>query len=166
MTESLLERIRAGRLPMRSRSYFILRASAVVFVAILALVLSIFLFNLVLFVLFTGGRAPLLAHGTNGLLVFIRFFPWWVLLADVLLLALLRSLLRQYSFGYRSPTLFFFFGLAVVVGSFGFILYHHTDVNERIEHAAHRGHLPPPVGSFYDDARRTLPDPDAPASSQ
>jgi hypothetical protein len=166
ISQSVLERIRAGRISMHSRTYFVLRAATIIFVAILAFVFSIFLFNLVLFILFTGGRAPLLAHGANGFLIFIQFFPWWMLLADILLLALLRNLLRQYSFGYRSPTLYLVFGMLVLVGSLGFILYHHTDVNERIEHAAHRGHLPPPVRAFYDDARRTLPDPDAPIGPQ
>jgi hypothetical protein len=46
----------------------------------------------------------------------------------------------------------------VVIGAFGFVIYEHTDVNERIEHAAHHGHLPTPVGSFYDDARQQPPD--------
>ncbi len=160
ISKNVLDRIHAGRVSMHSRSYFVLRAATVIFVAIFALVLSIFLFNLVLFVLFTGGRAPLLTHGTNGFLFFVRFFPWWILLADILLLVLLRSLVRQYSFSYRRPTLYVVFTILVVVGSLGFLLYHHTDVNERIEHEAHRGRLPPPIRAFYDDARRVLPDPD------
>jgi hypothetical protein len=158
--EGLLARIREGKVSMHSRTYFILRAAFVVLVGILAFVLSVFLFNLVLFTLFTGGRALLLTHGMRGFLIFIQFFPWWVLLADILLLVALRSLLRQYSFGYRSPTLYFVFALMVVIGSMGFIIYERTNVNERLEHAAHEGRFLSPVRAFYDDARRTLPDPD------
>lgn len=152
-----LTRIREGAVHMRSKNYFYLKLAVVAAIASLALLVSIFIFNFILFSIFAEHRAPLLGYGPPGYLVFLQMFPWPLLIVDVLLLIGLRMLLRRFEFGYRSPTLYLLFGVLVVVGALGFVLYEHTDVNDRIEREAHKGHFPTPVKDFFDDAHRPAP---------
>lgn len=153
-----MTRIREGSVHMRTREYFYLEVFATSMVAVLVLLLSVLIFNFILFGIFAGHHEPLLAQGVPGLLIFLKLFPWPLLAADILLLILLRVLLKRFEIAYRSPTLYVLLALLVIIGSSGFILYHQTDVNERIEREAHRGHLPPPVGRFFDESRKPPPD--------
>jgi hypothetical protein len=157
MRERLMHKIEAHEVSMRPRIFFTLQIVAILFVALAALLVSIFIFNFILFSIRISNEDSFLGFGPRGIWAFVYFFPWWLLLIDVALLSLLERLLRQFKFGYRAPVLYLLFGLLVVTGSVAFAIDRGTNFNERILiHGEHHG-LPPPIGAFYGHARGPLP---------
>ncbi|MDB4992129.1 MAG: hypothetical protein JWL75_374 [Parcubacteria group bacterium] len=157
MKERILSQIKKGDIVVRSKQYLYVRMVGTAALAILALGFSILICNFIFFSLFAEHRAPLLGYGPPGYVLFIQFFPWPLLIADIMLLVFLRYLLRTFQFTYRNPLLYFVIGFLVLVGFGGILVNQTTGFNRRVEFEAHRGHLPPPVGRFFDDAHRAPP---------
>jgi hypothetical protein len=157
MRDSLLKKIEAHEVSMRPKIYYSLQVAALVLLALAVLVVSIFVFNYILFTIRISNQDSFLGFGPRGIWAFIYLFPWWLLLVDVTLVYLLERVLRQFKFGYRSPVLYLLLGLFVVTGSTAFALDRGTTFNDRILiHAEHHG-LPPPFGMVYTYVRHPLP---------
>jgi hypothetical protein len=76
---------------------------------------------------------------------------------DVAFLVLLEYLLKQFSFGYRSPVVYTALIALVVVVSLGFAIDRATDINDHVLERADENDLPFPFGDFYEHAHRPLP---------
>lgn len=157
MKDHILARIREGSVHARSKYYFYAKVALVVCVALLALIISMFIFNFILFSIFAEHRAPLLHYGPSGYWLFIQLFPWPLFVIDLALLFILQHLMRMFEFVYRKPVVYLLVLTLLGSGVCGFFLFAHTNINARIEQEAHHGHLPPPVRDFFDDAH--LPPP-------
>lgn len=157
--DRVLSRIEEGRVHVHSKYYFYAKVALTLLVALLALLVSIFIFNFILFSLFAEHRAPLLGYGPSGYWLFLILFPWPLLAIDLVLLALLQQLLRVFEFGYKKPVIYLFFASLVVIGACGFFVYAHTGLNSRIEQEAHHRHFLRPVESFFNDAHLPPPPP-------
>jgi hypothetical protein len=156
LQERLLSKIRSGELTMRPRAYFVLKVAALVVVALCALVASVFICNFIFFTLRLNGQESLLAR-PGGLLLFLRFFPWELLLLDILCILVLERLLKHFSFGWRSPVLYLALALLALVVSAGFALDRGTRFNDEFLNRADHDVLPPPFGELYEYAHRPLP---------
>src|ERR1035437_5212484 len=106
---NVLEKIRQGDIRMRPRIYFVARIVAVIFVAIFALVVSVFVLSFAFFSVHESGELFLLGFGSRGLLTFFSLFPWFTLIVAVGLLFLFELLSRLFIFNYRQPILKIFF---------------------------------------------------------
>ena len=146
LKDSVLEKIRTNATPMRSGSYFALKVIALSFVTILVLVLSVAICNFVFF-----------SIGLNGPFVFLELFPWWLLILDGILIVLLEWLLRKFRFGYRSPILYLFLGILVLVISLSLLIDRETSFNDDLLHSADQHQLPPPFRNFIEDERQQPP---------
>ncbi len=156
LKEKILKKIREGEVVMRPKYHFTLRAAALVLVALAVLVVSVFICNVLFFVLRLNGHESLLGR-PGGLLLFLRFFPWELLALDVALILLLEWMLARFKFAYQKPTLYLALALVVVVISAGFALDRGTLFNDRVLMRADRGGLPPPFIQIYEGSRRPLP---------
>jgi hypothetical protein len=152
LKDRILRDIQAGKVSMRPKLYFSLKIAALVMVAFAVVCISIFILNFILFSLRIGSQAMLLGFGPRGFLLFLSFFPWGLLLIDLVLLIVLESLLRRFQFGYRTPTLYLLLGLLALTFSVGFALDKGTGFNDEMLTRARDRHLPPPVGGFYQGA--------------
>jgi hypothetical protein len=150
--DQLLDRIKKGEVVMRPKFHFTLKVLATALVAFAVLVISVFIFNFILFSIRINHHDTLLSFGVDGLVAFLFFFPWLLLLVDILLIALLEWLLRQFRFGYTIPVLYLLAGIVVMTAVTGFALDRGTPFNDRMIERAR--HLPAPVGDFYDGARK------------
>ncbi|HEV7449094.1 MAG TPA: hypothetical protein VGP13_00955 [Candidatus Paceibacterota bacterium] len=156
LQDTILQKIRDGKLTMRPRFYFTLKAAALVLVALGVLVVSIFLCNFIFFIIRINGHESLLAR-PGGIFLFLRFFPWGLLVIDAALIVLLEVLLKSFRFGYKSPIVYTTIAVLAVVIPLGFAIDRATDINDRVlERADHHG-LPPPFGELYEHAHRPLP---------
>jgi hypothetical protein len=156
LQEKILNKIRQGEVVMRPRLYFTLRAVALALVVLAVLVLSVFICNFIFFTLRLNGHESLLAR-PGGLLLFLRFFPWELLVLDAAFVILLEWMLRRFKFAYQRPTAYLAFGLLVVVLSAGFALDRGTRFNDSVLDRADHGGLPRPFGDVYEHAHRPLP---------
>lgn len=149
LRESVLAKIKNEHVTMRSRAYFWIKIAALVTVALLVLVVSVAICNFILFAIQASGSDQLLGFGSRGFALFIRFFPWWLLILDIGLIVLLEYLLRRFRFGYKSPVLYLLFGLLIVTISIGYTIERVTTVNAYLRDRAHEKRLPGPFNEFF-----------------
>lgn len=147
--EKVLKNIRDGKVRMRPRWYFVLRA------ALLGVGVTILLFALffsVGFVLFFVRRTGLwqsLSFGPGGIRVFLNALPWVLIALSLLFLALLEVLVRRYSFAYRAPLAYSLLGIMVFV-TFGTFVVSQTPLYNSL-FIYSRVHRLPLVGRSSDD---------------
>jgi hypothetical protein len=120
--QNVLEKIKTGEVRKVPRVYFMLRILATLFVAILLLASSALVASFIFFSLHESGEQFLLGFGFQGIVVFLKLFPWLCLAFDVALVFLLEWLLQGFKFGYRIPLLNIFIGLLVASGVLGGLL--------------------------------------------
>jgi hypothetical protein len=156
--ERILKRIEAPDFKVYSRTRFVLQMIALIVVAVLILLISIFLFNYIYFSLQISGRAALLHFGPPGIIPFLIFFPWPVLLLDILFVFVLQKLLRRFRFGYHIPILRLLFVIFIITTASGYLLAK-TSFNNMLLQKANENNLPPPFGVLFKNAK--LPPPDS-----
>ncbi|HVU80128.1 MAG TPA: hypothetical protein VHD37_02065 [Candidatus Paceibacterota bacterium] len=154
--DRILGKINAGEVSMRPKFHFTLKLLALVLLMAGILFFSVFLFNFILFSIRINSHDALLGFGPRGFEAFLFFFPWPIFLADVLLIALLERLLRQFRFGYKVPVLYLLLGLFALTIASAFAFDRGTSVNDRLLHHADRNELYF-AGPVFEAARRPLP---------
>ena len=153
MKDEILRKIHADTLRMRPKLYFTLQVASLVILVLVILVVSVFICNFILFSIRINSHDALLGFGPRGLLSFLRFFPWPLLILDGALLILLQWLVRQFRFGYKSPMLFLFLAIILMTGAVGLILDRETPLNDMLLRGSDEHRLPPFFGDVYGHAR-------------
>lgn len=154
--DEILRKIEAHELSMRPKVYFTLKVVVFTLLAFAVLVVTVFIFNFILFFFRLNSLAMLPGFGARGFIAFIRFFPWEFLLLDILLIFALQWVVRKFRFGYKTPTLYVLGGLVVVTALCGFIIDRGTYFNDFLLHRADEQRLPMPFGKMYMQARHSL----------
>lgn len=157
LKDDILRKIREREISMRPQFHFTLRVAASVLLGLAILVISIFICNFILFSIRLNAEDSLLHFGPRGLGAFLRLFPWWLLLLDLGLIALLQSLLRQCKLGYRTPVAFVMLWLLCFSLAAGFLVDRGTPFNDELLLRADERGLPPPFNDVYGGARRMPP---------
>ena len=155
--ESVLAQIESRVVVMRPKIYFTLRIIGIVVLSVIVLLFSIFILGMISFSLRVSGHAFLLGRGFQGVLLFLRLFPWIPLVVTVGVLALLVKLLRTFSFGYRQPVIFVLAFVGLFCLGAGIALDRATPVNDRMFDSAMRAPRPGPVDALYRGAKRVPP---------
>ena len=151
LKDRILSQIRDGKVAMRPRAYFAAQVAALVVVALAALVVSVFIFNFIVFSIRINHVDSLLGFGPGGWLAFVTFFPWTLLVLDVLLVLVLEWLVRKFSWGYKVPALYLLAGLLALTFVTGALVDRATPLNDQLWRGRHG--LPPPLRVIYIDAR-------------
>ncbi len=147
--EKVFEKISANELTMRPKSYFILKAAALITLGIAVLTISVFVCDYILLSLRINGHYSLLSFGSRGMWMFFTFIPWGLLFFDGILVFLLERLLRQFRFGYRTPVLLLFMALLIITLSIGFFIDRGTDLNEQLLAPARHHQLIATFDEYY-----------------
>jgi hypothetical protein len=145
--QAVLDKVRAGSVHRRPRSYFVMRVVAIVIVGFLLLVTSAFVISFILFSLHESGEQFLLGFGLHGIQVFFMLFPWISAIFAVALLFLLEWLLQGFTFGYRIPLLNIFLGIVGVSAILG-VLINFTPLHATLLGFADKDKLPL-IGESY-----------------
>lgn len=152
--EQILEKIKTQEVSMRPKSSFIWKVAIIALVASIIFSISVFICNFILFHIIESGRGTLLEFGLRGYLSFLRFFPWTLLFADIVLIVGLQYLLKTFEFGYKRPGVYLTAGLVIAVLASGLIVSLSTPLNKELQRQSQTGRLPRPVGNLYDQAQR------------
>jgi hypothetical protein len=150
--DRILTSIQSGDVTMRPKIHFTLKVAALMAVTFSVLVITVFIFNFISFSLRVSDHETLLLFGSDGLLAFLYFFPWFLLAVDLALIALLEWMVRRFRFGYSTPALYLLAGLIVSTVAAGFVIDRGTPLNDRMLEGSR--HLPSPIGEFYEGAHR------------
>jgi hypothetical protein len=149
---SIIEKVNAqissGKVCMRSRAVFVFKSIALAVLAFVVFTSSTFIVNFMLFSIHMQSAEELLEFGPRGWHAFFLFFPWGLLLVDILSTILLVMLFRTFRFGYRVPLLYIFGALVAMATLFGITLERHTPMNAFIMHTVDRDDMPEPVRLF------------------
>lgn len=154
----VLEKIETDHVRMHSGKYFILKAIALGLIALAVLLLTIFICNFMLFSIRIGEQGSLLSFGPHGIWVFIKLFPWPLLLFDVGLMCIFVGLFKKFSFAYRIPLFYLLMAVLVLALGISVLLDRGIQVNETLLEHAHRRRLPPGVNGFYEHAHFPAPE--------
>jgi hypothetical protein len=111
LKDNVLREIRARRVHMRPRMFFVAQVLAIDAGALCAFFVAVFFISFVLFALRESGAASLLRFGSRGLAVFFSVFPWLTIGFVAVLVVAIEWLLRKFTFGYRAPILRVFAGV-------------------------------------------------------
>ena len=152
--DRVLASIEAKHVKAYSKAHFTLRVILLALLAAVILIVSVLLVNFALFTLRISGRAMLLNFGPQGILIFIRVFPWPLLAFDIALILILEWLLQRFKFGYRSPVLYSLIAIFAIAISAGLIIDRGTRFNDLLLRDADDRRLPGAIGSIYRGARR------------
>jgi len=154
----VLERIRSGQLHMKPRLFFVLKTVAIISIAVLILVISVWLASFISFGLRLSGNESLLGFGTRGSFIFFALFPWGLVVLDLVLIALLAWLLRRFKFGYRRPLLYLLGALVVGGAAVGLLFDRETRFHDDRFEEAEAGELFGPLESLYESAHPRAPE--------
>lgn len=111
---SVLEKIRAGRVSMRSRLFFVLQTIFVSIVAFVIFSIALFILSSVFFVTQESGSHFLLELGNDGIGAFLLMFPWEFFFTAIGLILVLELFIRHYTPAYRFSLLRIFIVLALI----------------------------------------------------
>jgi hypothetical protein len=145
--DRVLQAIATGRVAMRPRWHFVLRAGLLVVGTILAALSVLYLVSFIFFVLRENRLWFVPAFGLRGWGVFFSSLPWLLLLLAALFILLLEILVRKYSFAFRKPLLYSTLGIVVLVLVGGFGL-EETRIHHGLLEQARQNNLPI-AGGFY-----------------
>jgi len=121
-TDAILEKIKTGDVKMHSRSRFVLRLLLVVLAVVILTISAVYVLSFLFFVLRLNGFWFLPGFGLKGLIVFIRTFPWFLLLAVIAFVFTLFILVKKFSFIWRRPLIYSVAGLFLLVIFTGFLV--------------------------------------------
>ena len=117
----ILEKIKSGKVKMKSRSYFMLETAAIIFGIIFILGLAVFLSSAIHFFLHASGLWMLPGLGFAGLKIFFLNLPW-DLIAVMLISGIgLSILIKQISSAYRQPIIYWLAAVFAVIFSLSII---------------------------------------------
>lgn len=111
----ILKAIEKGKVKMKPRWHFVLRAALLVVGAILLSLAILYLISFIFFVLHQTGIwfAPRL--GFRGLGIFFMSLPWLLILVAMIFIIMLELIFKQNTFTYKKPLLYSTIGLVIFV---------------------------------------------------
>ena len=148
LKNQVLEKIHEKEIFMYPKIYFIVRKVMIVFISLIAFLLLIFSLSFVYFSIQASGEEFLLGFGMNGILIFLKIFPWAIIVFTGLLFFLLEWILRRFKFSYSMPmvVVFSYTLLVTIVTS---ILFTLTPVHVIFLKKAEMNELPI-IGGIYE----------------
>ena len=104
--EQIMDKIQTGRVKMRPKWRFVIGTVLWILGLAMAALASLYLISLTVFVLHRSGLWFAPSFGPRGWMVLLFSFPWLILAAAVVFIAVLEFFVRHYSFAWRFPLLY------------------------------------------------------------
>lgn len=140
------QKIQEGRVAMRPRWHFVLRAVLAVLGVLLVLLVGLYLVSFVVFVARTTDIGFLPEFGLRGVGYFLYSLPWVVIGIAFVFVIVLEVLVRRYAFAYRRPLLYTVVGGLMFVALGGAALAYYTPIHG----PSHRLPIAQPVYRHYE----------------
>lgn len=144
--------IRDGKVCMRPRWQFFLRAIFAIIGAVALVLVGVYLMSFIFFITRSTGVGYAPALSPRGWQLLFGSLPWILILATIASVIGLEFLIRRYAFAYRRPVIYSFFGLLVLIVG-GSIIITSTSFHRRVAHSPRVQRMAPFVHTFYRDFR-------------
>ncbi|MFA6495140.1 MAG: hypothetical protein WC246_02330 [Candidatus Paceibacterota bacterium] len=143
--EKVIAAIASGRVTMRPRWHFVLRAFLLALGVALSALALLYVGSFIAFTLRQTGILFAPGFGSRGWFALFRSLPWLLIGIAALFLAVLEILVRRYAFAHREPLVYVTLGiLAIAIGGSVIII----PLQRAAFRAAHGDQMPFP-GQFY-----------------
>jgi len=146
LEKSIMGKIKTGQVKIRSKYVFIAEKLGLGTAFALSVLLSILLFNLILFYLKETDNLKYLSFGKFGVFAFLESFPYLLVIAFVVLIVLSGYLITKSDVSYKKPFGYLAVGLAAFIMIFGGILTY-TNLGKNFEKQARKGNGS--IGMFF-----------------
>ncbi len=148
-SQKIIAAVKSGRLKMRPKWHFILRAVLWLAGIAAAVLAALYFFSLLMFIARETGIWAAPVFGWRGVLIFLASLPWMLVLLVLVFILALEILVRHYAFAYRLPLLYSALAvlLLVVVGG---ILLAGSPLHRMLSHCPAENEIlkiPPPNGN-------------------
>lgn len=120
---NIVDQIEKGQVKMKPKSLLLLQSTMQVVGTATLLLLTIYLVSYVLFQAKISGAVHLTDFGADGVLDLLLSLPKIILLLTAIFFILLIWSYEQFPVGYRRPLLFSIFGVVLIVGVAGTVVY-------------------------------------------
>ncbi len=141
LKEKILKEIKSGKVKMKPKFHFVLRAGLWILGIIMTFAAALYLISFAFFVLARSGMFHLPRFGFRGVMAFLFDFPWFLVFAALVFIVLVEILVKHYAFAYRRPLLYSVLGVVGLVLVLGFIV-RATSFHDGLFRRADRGGLP------------------------
>jgi glucan phosphoethanolaminetransferase (alkaline phosphatase superfamily) len=148
LKNKVLDKIHKKEIFMHPKIYFIARKVMIVVISLIALSLLVFSLSFVYFSIQASGEQYLLGFGINGILIFLKIFPWAIIIFTALLFFLFEWILRRFKFSYRMPMIVVF-SYTLLVTIIASILVTLTPIHTTFLKRAEMNELPI-IGGIYE----------------
>ncbi len=112
--ENILATIKCGRLKMRPRWHFALKAMLVALGGVILALTVLYLASFIIFALKQTGVLFMPAFGMQGWLAFFTHLPVFLIFLLIIFIVILELMVRHYAFAYRRPLLYSAMGILVL----------------------------------------------------
>lgn len=141
LENSIMGKIKTGQVKIRSKYVFIAEKLGLGTAFALSVLLSVLLFNLILFYLKETDNLKYLSFGKFGIFAFLESFPYLLVVAFIILIVLSGYLITKSDVSYKKPFGYLAIGLVVSIMIFGGILTY-TNLARELESRAQEGMNP------------------------
>ena len=131
MYDEVLAAIRSGRVHMRPKWHFALRAALAALGGIIVFLALLYLVSFIFYMLRLTGAWFTPAFGFRGMYASLMSVPWLLVLLSLMFVAILEILVRRYAFAYRKPLLYSLAGMLAAV-TVGGVVIAKTSMHERL----------------------------------
>lgn len=145
--DSVLSAIEAGKVTMKPKWHFVVKAVLLVLGIVLSALALIYVVSFIFFMLHQTGVWFTPGFGFRGIREFLFGLPWLLILLSILFIAVLQILVKKYSFSYGRPLLYSAIAIIGVVVISGFVVSL-TPVHRGLFRQAQQDRLPL-AGGFY-----------------
>ena len=145
--ETITEKIREGKIKMKSKAYFILRTLLLSASIIILLLFLVYLLSFIIFELRISGIWFLSQFGLSGIRMLLSSLPWFLIIISITMIVLLEFFAEKVEFVYKQPALYSLLGIIAVTITASFFIGT-SPLHQTLLQAAEEGRLPL-VGAFY-----------------
>ena len=150
LNNEIISQIKEGKVEMKPRWFFLLRAIFGILGTFLISLCLVFLVSFIMFGLRKSGIIFAPEFGARGFFLFISSLPWILITFSAAFLLVLQILIKRYSFVYRKPIIYSLVALVVITALICLILPSFTFHNAIFKSfRPENGAELPPVGKFY-----------------
>ena len=120
--ELVNDSIKSGKIMMKPKWHFVLKTILRVLSIIILFFVLIYLLNFIGLVTHEKDF-NILDLSPGGMRAFMVAIPWVIVILSMLLLSVFYILVKKYSFVYRTPLVYSFFGIILLIVFIGFIVH-------------------------------------------
>jgi magnesium-transporting ATPase (P-type) len=140
LEKSVLAKIKTEDIKMRPRSYFILRGILLAMSIVIIFLVALYILSFILFIFKESDLWYMPGLGPRGLGIFLKNFPWLLIIVIVIFILALETLVKRYSFAYRQPLLYSVLAIIALIIFMGIII-RQTSFHNRIWSGTEKGHF-------------------------